>query len=112
MEAQSVNIDYSKQPNAILVGRMSPAAPSAQPTPSNIVAFAPAPEPEKIVPKRTAKSVAEELTGRPVKAKEQHGRYWLFVEYLSGTREFSGATWWFALCALNAHLAKEKAKKP
>lgn len=114
MEAQVIVGPKSNQPARILVGRfpvmVAPEPPPEKPT--NILAFTPPPEPEKIVPKRTAISVAKELTGARVQAKEQGGYCWLFVHYPDLTREFAGRTWWYVLCALNEYLAKEKAKQP
>lgn len=66
-------------------------------------AFPVAPEPNHVVPKRSAKAVAEELTGRPCVVKDKDG-CWITVKYEAGEKSFRGATWWLALRELNHYL--------
>lgn len=69
--------------------------------------------PDFKVPKRSAKSTAEELTGCSVVARDRDdGRCSLEVIWSSSQRqEFTGNTWWLALCDLKYHLDRRAKKK-
>jgi hypothetical protein len=67
-----------------------------------------APPPETAVTKRSAKGVAEELTGRPVQMREGDGRCFIEVVFPQQRLEFAGRTWFLALLTLKNHLDKRR----
>ena len=68
--------------------------------------------PEYAITKRSAKGVAEELTGLPVTAREKGGRCYLEVAFPWQRLEFAATTWFLAAASLKAHLDKIKYVKP
>lgn len=61
------------------------------------------------VPKRTAKSVAEEMTKMPVRVREEGGRCFIEIHWPHERLAFSGMDWFLALASLKNHL-DEKTK--
>lgn len=57
------------------------------------------------VSKRSAKSVAEELTSLPVQVREKNGRCYIEVVFPIRRLEFEGNTWFHALLSLKHFLS-------
>lgn len=60
------------------------------------------------VNKRSAKSVAEELTSCPVQCREQLGRCYIEIVFPHERLEFQGTSWFNALVSLKHHLDRGK----
>jgi hypothetical protein len=96
---------FAPAPNMQMRGRRpSGVVFQADDVPKECRGVVDAEQPEYAVSKRTAKSVAEELTTQPVSCKEQAGHCYIEVRFPGRPREFHGRTWFLALTSLKQWL--------